>query len=168
MAKKQIEDNEELLALRARVAELEAANSSKKSMYHDEIQAIKNSGNVKTNSIQYKDIHDHKNIYLYHTNGLHVGKAVGPLHPTNAETAYGMFYKLGIVLSVRKPTLEEVERYKETDEYKKQRVAFIKDREAKQKSRKESEVEKLTKAISQMSGIHAVNSIMRPEEVGVR
>lgn len=112
-----------------------------------------------SNKIAMKIIDDHKNVALYHTNGYHIGKLVGPLHPANAKVEMELFAKRGIVLSVRKPSEEEIATYQATDEYKRLSVAFDKGRARKQKTRGKGEIDKLAKAIAKLSGKEVVNAI---------
>lgn len=165
---------DELVALRAKVAQLEAEkaeaaknNSSVENIYVDEILKMKEKGRS-AGEIKYKDIHDHKNVPLFHVNGLRIGKMVGPIHPGNVEDVFMTFKKAGIILSIRKPSEEQIAVYKATPEFKKLEDAFLKKREAKNRSKKTSEVERLTKLISQLSGIPAdkLNDIKQPDEVG--
>ena len=165
--------DEELQALRNRVAELESERSEKSQStdvgrsFYRELEDIKKKGKNTSGNINYKDIHDHRNISLYHTNGLRIGKALMPVHPANAEYAFKEFDKIGILLSLNKPSEESINAYKETDEYKKLRAAYDKERKFRQRSRKSSEVDKLTEAIAKMQNIPVdqVNRIRPREEV---
>lgn len=175
MGRVKIDDSKELERLRERVAELEREKSSKptsvvENHYLNELKEIRQKGRSNAGGIQYKDVHDHINIPLYHLNGLRIGKVVGPIHPENAEQVFTRFAAIGIRLSIRQPTLEEIERYKETEEYKKLERDFQKVRQDREKSKRGSEVEKLTKAISKMVGIpeESVNQIRSPEEVSMK
>jgi hypothetical protein len=151
--------NEELELLRNRVKELEERDAKNKSEsdpgrnFYKEIEEIKKKGKTASDHITYKDILDYTPITLYHTNGLRIGKQVGPLHPSNAEYAFKEFDRIGIRLSLRKPKEEEIERFKETPEYKKLRSEHDKKLEKFKKSTKASEIDKLTEAIAKMQGI---------------
>lgn len=132
-----------------------------------EVEAIRKAGKNKVNVIEYKDVHDHKNIPLFHTNGLHVGKMVGPIHPGNAEEVLMRFYKLGIILSHKKPTPEQVDEYKSTDEYKRLKFEFERVRSVKERTRKDTEVERLIKSLENLGVPRGqMNNIRAPEEVG--
>jgi hypothetical protein len=163
---------DELNLLRARIAELEEEKSQRQDdtdgRYLREMQSLKKSQATGLNTIQQKDIQDYKAVCLWHVSGHNVGKRVGPLHPANAEDTFMMFAGKGIKLSMQKPTLEFIEAYKKTDEYKKAAEIEAKRRAAKDRSRKESEVEKLTQAIGKMTGKLVVNEIKNPQEVGTR
>lgn len=184
--KKQIQEEEagqtfsqanELEALRAKVELLEQekldrekeilAQGNGSGSYIKELQEIRKKNNKGAGHIRYKDVHDHVNIPLYHTNGIQIGKVVGPIHPGNAEDVYLRFEAIGIRLSIYKPTKEQVERYKASDEFKKLWEAFDRKRKTKARSKKESEVERLTKEIAKMTGVSAdkVNRIKAPDEV---
>lgn len=165
--------DDELQALRNRVKELELKDSQNKSEldpgrhFYKELEAIKKKGNQGADHITYKDILDYTPITLYHTNGLRIGKEMRNLHPSNAEYTFKAFDRIGIRLSMRKPTMEEIERYKETDEYKKLRETHDKELSRRKKSTKASEVDKLTEAIAKMAGMKAseLNKIEATEEV---
>lgn len=178
MTKKTIQ--EENVALKNRIAELEAQKETQRvppsfgqaespeHRYSKEVQGLKKISNKnKPDAIFYKEVDDHKNIRLWHTNGLRVGKMVGPLHPDNALYTLDEFFKMGILLSVTRPTDEQVAIYKTTDEYKKLRTSFDNDRQKRLKSKKESEIEKLTKTIAESMGVKPseVNKMLSPDEV---
>jgi hypothetical protein len=76
-----------------------------------------------------------------------------------------MFEKAGIKLSLKKPSEEFIESYKQTAEYKASAKKEEARRERKNGSRKESEVEKLTKAVAKMAGGKIENSIKSQDEV---
>lgn len=167
---------EELLNLQNRIAELEAEKAerdrnapSDQRPYIDELTKIKERKDkaMSVNGITYKDIHDHVNIPLYWTNGVHIGKMVGPIHPGNAEDVFMQFKKAGVILSLKKPTDEAIKNYKSTLEYKKLEDAFNKRRLQKLKSKKDSEIDRLTKLIALQSGVSPdkVNAIKGQEEV---
>lgn len=173
---------EENAALKNRIAMLEEEKSihqvgpsfgrteSAEHRYSKEVQGLKKlSHKSKPDTIYYKEVDDHKNIKLWHTNGLRIGKAVGPLHPDNAVFALDEFFKNGILLSVTRPTEEQVSEYKKSEEYAKFRTAFDSDRKKRLQSRKESEVEKLTKAIATSMGVKPseVNKLVSPENLAM-
>jgi hypothetical protein len=167
---KRIDEQAELEALRARVASLEEEKASgSDDKYFREIQALKNAKNKGVGNVEMKIIQDHKRISLWHISGHNIGKRVGPIHPASAEDTFTMFAHVGIKLSLNKPTEEQIEKYKESAEYKKAEAAEIKRRAGKNKSRKESEVERLTQAIAQMNGVRPseVNRIKDESEVKV-
>lgn len=160
--------------LRARIAELESKLNTKQPSGFEHLTEIERIRNVSKGSgagrITYKDIHDHKNICLFHTNGFHIGKIVGPIHPANAEWAFLKFKDMGIVLSLKKPSDSEIAIYKQTDEYKKLEADFERRRNMAKRSKTPTEIDKLTNAISQMVGIKPgdVNQIKQPQEVSMR
>lgn len=117
-----------------------------------------------SSAIRVKEIQDHKNVYVYHHNGLQIGKRIGPLHPANASWIMQKFFNKGIIISVNPVTDEKIKVYKETEEYKKLKAAFDKTRKDKEKSRKKGEVERLAALISNMSGQKVVNTL-KPEPV---
>ena len=160
--------------LRARVKELEAQINTKQPSGFEHLGEIERIRTISKGQgagrITYKDIHDHKNISLWHTNGFHIGKIVGPIHPSNAEWAFIKFKETGIILSLKKPSDSEIAIYKQTDEYKKLEAEFERRKKASARSKNPTEIDKLTNAISQMVGIAPgkVNQIKNPEEVSMR
>ena len=64
----------ELELLRARVATLEAEKRVPAVNPFNEIQQMRVRGQDDAGAIKYKDIHDHRNIRLWHTNGREVGR----------------------------------------------------------------------------------------------
>lgn len=178
MAKQTDEEKskEELLSLQNRIAELEAEKSERdrnaprdERAYIDELTKIKERKDraLQAGGITYKDIHDHVNIPLYHTQGIHIGKVVGPIHPGNAEDIFMQFKKAGVILSLNKPTDEAIRKYKSTLEYKKLEDVFNKRRLQKLKSKKDSEIDRLTKLIAMQQGVKMedVNAIKSQEEL---
>lgn len=167
---KRIDEQAELEALRAKVESLEEEKASvSDEKYFREIQALKNAKNNGVGNVVIKAIQDHKRISLWHISGHNIGKRVGPIHPASAEDTFTMFAQAGIKLSLNKPTEDFITKYKETKEYKDAEAKEIKRRAGKNKSRKHSEVDKLTQAIAQMSGIKPadVNRIKDESEVKV-
>lgn len=166
---------DELAALQAKVKQLEDEKAERDRValnqgnggYAQELQVIQKKNSRGAGNIAYKDIHDHVNIPLYHTNGLHIGKVVGPIHPGNALDVYQRFEGVGVKLSIYKPTAEQVERYKATKEWQDASVKFQQKRKLKDKSKKESEVERLTREIAKMSGVSPdkINRIKDRSEV---
>ena len=165
---------EELSGLQAKVAELEAMN---KVLRESNLKVIGDIDGIreradklasKTGQITYKEIRSYVPMKLYHVNGINIGKVVGPIHPSNAvETALRFKKDVGIILSANPPTAAQIEEYKQTEEYIKAKIKFDSYRNTLSKSRKESEIEKLTKEISKMAGIprSEVVSIKRQEDV---
>jgi len=156
------EENEKL---NNRIAELEKEKADRikdptfgkeetaESRYSRELQRIQaKSAKSKPDTIYYKEVDDHKPLFLYHLNGLRVGKKVGPLHPDNAVNTFNTFAKMGVILSLDMPTPEALEKYKATDEYIKARANFDRERKARLRSRKPSEIAQLTDAIANMTG----------------
>ena len=169
MTKKQDLENKEKQELLARIAELEAKQRAieernrRPAINHlEEMKQLRARGRDDSSTIKYKDIHDHRNIRLYHTTGFHVGRAIGPIHPANAEETFQRFHEKGIILSIQRPTQEYIDWYKSTDEYKALAEKEKARRDGKISMSKENSIEKLTKAIGDV-----VNRIKSPQEVGV-
>ncbi len=158
----------ELVALRSRVAELEKEKQDRdensEDDYMKEIIQLRRKSKTSLNEIKYKEIAP-ETISLWHVSGHNVGKRVGPVMLEQGEETYLRFRTAGIKLSAKRPTEEWIARYKETEEYKKSEAAEIHRRSYKDRSRKESEVDKLTKAVATMAGIPAnkLNSIAASE-----
>lgn len=171
MAKKDVLSQEdELQALRNRVADLERekeANSSEK--YLKEIQDLRKSQTQGLNNVTIKPIQSDKHISLWHVSGHNIGKRVGPIHHASAEETFLSFAKVGIKLSMTRPTEEFIENYKKSKEYKDFEAKEIKRRDTKNRSKKESQIEKLTQAIAKSQGVdpNTLNSIKQQHEVGV-
>ena len=165
----QIDPTEELLALRAKVQQLEAekeAAVAQDGSYVKEMENLRKGQRQGLNEILVKEIAP-KTVSLWHVSGHNVGKRVGPIDANNAEETFLRFAFFKIRLSMTKPTSEWIEKYKETKEYKDAAAAEVKRRAGKNNSKKESEVEKLTQAIGKMQGIPAseVNRIKDKSEV---
>lgn len=146
----------ELEELRAKVAALEAEKEEREngdeSTYIKEIEILRRKSKTSLNEIKYKEIVP-EFISLWHVSGHNIGKRVGPVMLEQGEETYLRFRLAGIKLSAIKPTEAFIAKYKLSAEYKKFEAAEIKRRAGKNKSRKESEVEKLANAISTLSGI---------------
>lgn len=173
MAKGQNKD--ELKLLQERVAELEIKNAALAEKNRkatggplEDIRKASFKNRRDASSITYKDIHDHTNIGLYHTNGHNIGKLVGPVHPASAEEVFSRFHKVGIILSINKPTEQEIAEYKSCSEFKSADEAEKRRRASKTRSKKQTEIEKLTKEIATLAGLRKdqVVDIRKPEEVG--
>lgn len=154
MLNQEQDPEEELVSLRAKVAQLESEKEQNADgSYLRELQAMKGKANQGLNTIPVKEIFDVKFISLWHVSGHNIGKRVGPIHPAAAEDTFLMFQKAGIRLSTQRPTEEFVEKYKTTAEYKaaaeKERVR----RAGKDKTKKSSEVDKLIAAMAKQQGI---------------
>lgn len=150
------EASPELLELRARVEQLEKEKSDREegdeNAYIKEIEILRRKSKTGLNEIKYKEIVPEM-ICLWHVSGHNVGKRVGPVMLEQGEETYLRFRLVGIRLSATRPTEEWIAKYKLTPEYKKAADIEVKRRAGKDKSRKESEVDKLTNAISKLSGI---------------
>ena len=142
-----------------RVAQQGSTGSTLTDRISQEIKLLKKVGFNDAGKIKVKPIDDHRNVVLYHTNGVQVGKFVGPLHIKNAELEIQRWAEKGIMLSARKPTEEEIKLYKETAEYKRLEEAFKKGRAKKIKTRRSGEIEKIAEAIAKASGKPVVNTI---------
>lgn len=128
-----------------------------------EIRKIKAKSKPSANSIIVKEVIDHKNISLW----TKLGKRIGPMHPDNAIQTLHRFADIGIFLTADQPTQEQINQYKETDEYKDLVKRETARRAIKDKSRKAGQLEKLANEIARMSGttVEAINHILKAHEV---
>lgn len=138
--------------------------NDKNNTFFAELRKIQKVGEKTQGNITYKDIH-HPTVALWRQDG----KMIGPLHPSNAEVTFKRFYDVGVLLSTRKPTLDEIERYKQTDEYKKIEQAYRTRRSTRNRSKKSDEIQKLAEVLKNNLGVREsdINSIRKKEEVGV-
>lgn len=160
---------QEVLKLRKQVAENEAQQKKIEVGYSSRLQAelakIRQSQKNKAplGTLLVRESADHKNITLWSRDG----QPVGPLHPANAERFLLDMAAAGVVYTFDKPTPEQVEAYKQTDEYKAY-MEWEKTRRArKNKSRKAGQMEKLVEKIAAMSGqkIDEIHKILKASEV---
>lgn len=129
-----------------------------------EIRKIREKGKSTAHEIQVTERHDHKNISLW----TRMGKRIGPMHPENAIQTLHRFAALGIILSVEKPSREQVDAYMQTAEYKKWEIEEKKRRERKEGSRGQNNMKRLTEEIAKMTGqtVEALNRVLSASEVG--
>jgi hypothetical protein len=152
-------ENEKMLGTieaKARMPESQDVRS-----YLDTITKIRTKGRVDTTKLIVRDFSDHKNISLW----TRWGKRIGPLHPHNAEVAFRQFFAIGIILSADEPTREQIEEYKQTDEYKAMAAKIAETRQRKEGSR--TNVKELIEKFTKMSGqtIEAVNGLLKKEQL---
>lgn len=166
---KAIADQNEIQLLLAEIEELKRSQKEMEARERNrlpainhlaEMQQLRARGSEDAGAIKYKDIHDHKNIRLWHTTGVQVGRSIGPIHPANAEETFQRFMDKGIVLSIQRPSQETIDRYKETDEYKSLLKIETARREGKKTMSRENSVDKLTAAVAKLAGIPIENTLM--------
>lgn len=158
---------QELEILRNQVANLEREKQEQAEAgdkYLREVQEIRRAKKGGMNNVEIRPLKDYR-ISLWHTSGHNIGKRVGPIDPELAEATMLEFAGVGIKLSIHRPTEEFINKYKLSTEYKVAAEKEFKRRSAKNKSRKESQVEKLSNAIEKLTGIKGVNSIKDQSEV---
>ena len=136
---------EEINKLKSEKVEVPANSASS---FMDEMQKIAQKARVDSTTIKVQDFADHYNISLW----TPLGKRIGPMHRTNAEATLRRFYSLGRPLTVEQPTPEQVEAYKETNEYKVWKKNLDASRAIKDKSRKKENLEKMIIQIAKLSG----------------
>ena len=139
------------------------ANDKTLTQYMGELQKIAKRARVDTGKIKVVEITDHKNISLW----TPWGKRIGPLHRSNAEKTFKLFWELGRHLSADQPTAEQVTAWFESAEGKKYSEDLAKSRKRKEKSRKTGQIEKLAAAIAKMAGVKVeeITNILPPEAV---
>lgn len=147
-------------------AKLETAQpnlTDSEAQYFKDMDFIRKHGRNDANKIQLKEITDHKNISLW----TKLGKRIGPSHPDNARQTYERFWRNGVKLLVQKPSEEQIEAYKQTDEYKQWKKKFDENRARKNRSRRKGETERILGLIAQMSGksVNEIHNIKKPEEI---
>jgi len=83
--------------------------------YSNELEKVERMASVSNPyQIPFRQISDHKNIMLYTA----INKPVGPLNVDNARTTMMRWKRAGIQLFTTKRTPEQIEAFKQTDEYK--------------------------------------------------
>lgn len=152
------EENERLKA------QEEARVNDRNNVYFNELRNIQKVGEKTKGEITYKDIH-HPTVTLWRKDG----KRIGPLHPANAETTFQRFYDVGVLLSMKKPTDEDIAKYKLTPEWKKIESALVAKRKLREKSKKPDQIQKLAEVLQNQFGVGKadINNIKKLEEVGV-
>lgn len=154
---------EELQALRNKVAELEARVQVKSDPF-EEIRKAKLKGSKGSDQISVRHFTDHKKVSLYHTNGYHIGKKVGPLHPGLLEQTFEEFKAKGIILSVNSPTPEEVSIYKNSAEYKKLEARQRELKPSRYRGETKDDVKRIAEAMTKIAGIQGSEVTIRPQE----
>lgn len=134
------------------------------------IQKLRKKGRVESSKIQVKMNVDHYNVSLWTKDG----KRIGPLHPHNAVRTLERFQELGVELEVDQPTQDQIEAYKQTDEYKQKMEEHLRKREIKEQSRGKKQMDRICNEIAKMSGqtVEAITNIVKPamtkKDVGVK
>jgi hypothetical protein len=152
--------SEEILEMRKELADLKEQVKSRKAEPFEEIRKASVEGMANNAQITVRHFTDHKKVSLYHTNGFHIGKKIGPLHPGLLTQTFEMFKKKGVILSVTCPTPGEIEEYKQSDEYKaiaaKQKIL----KSHRDRPETSADVKRLADAMSKIAGMPA-DEIMR-------
>lgn len=150
---------DELLALRNRVAELEAEKKLAEEQatqadgtYVKELESLRKAKSQGLNEIKVKEIAP-KTVSLWHVSGHNVGKRVGPIDANNAEETFLRFAFFKIRLSMTKPTEEWIAKYKQTEEYKISAKLEAERRARKAGTAKETAMDKLIKLQARQLGI---------------
>lgn len=129
----------------------------------NEIKKIRQKGKSTANTITVTEKNDHVNVALW----TKWGDMIGPMHPDNAIQTLSRFADIGIVLSVDKPTGEQVQAYLKSPAGQKYLRIEKEKRELKNKSRRSGQMDRLCMEIAKMSGttVDAINNILKPTEV---
>lgn len=169
---KQEKQTDELKALQNQIAELQEqnaklaeANSKVAGNSLEDIRRAARRGRKDATTITVREFKDYVPIRLYHVSGANYGKLVGPMHPDGAEDAFMRFASKGITLSINKPTAEQIEAYRNDPKNAEIFGKEVKRRESRNRSRKESEVDRLTKAVGSLAGSRITNTIKDRSEV---
>jgi hypothetical protein len=159
MAKRKIEGgeqpqtSEEVLELRKRLAVLEEQVKAQKAEPFEEIRKASVAALGNNQQITVKHFTDHKKVALYHTNGYHIGKKIGPLHPGLLEYTFTVFKRSGVILSVKCPTAEEIAEYKKGAEYKAAAARMAELKPNRGKPETGTDIKRLADAMSTLAGI---------------
>lgn len=157
--------SEEVALMRREIAELKAKVQSQKPEPIEEIRRASVRNMQGGEQISIKHFTDHKKVNLYHANGFHIGKKIGPLHPGLLEHTYARFKDKGITLSVTCPSESEIEAYKNTDEFN---VILERRKETKPQHYKKissSETEKTIAAFAKIIGVRPDEAVqLKPQE----
>lgn len=89
--------------------------------------------------IPFRETSDHKNVMLYTA----VNKHVGPLHPDNARRTMERWKRAGVQLYTTKRTPEQVEAFKQTDEWKKYEAKHLAERKVREAQSSKGKAEKM-------------------------
>jgi hypothetical protein len=90
-------------------------NQTKTDDFEAEFSKVESSYNQNNpHSIPVRTKNDHKNIMLYTA----LNKKVGPLHPENAKRTMRRWRNAGVQLYTTPRTAEQINTFKQTDEYK--------------------------------------------------
>lgn len=110
--------SEDIALMRKELAELRAQVKSQRTEPFEEIRKASIKSQQGNEQISIRHFTDHKKVALYHTNGFHIGKKVGPLHPGLLQQTFEAFKLKGIILSPNCPSADEIAEFKASDEYK--------------------------------------------------
>jgi hypothetical protein len=164
--KKEVQNNR-IAELEAKIAALEAKASVRDPS--EEIRSVRNKNRGDSGGLTYKHFTDHKKVVLWHTNGIHIGKKVGPLHPDSLENTFDRFKAKGVILSPNQPTAEQVSAYMKTEEYKglEKKLRTTKAMRFKGPETKE-DIKRLTDAMVRIAGMNPKDVVsLKPQEAVV-
>lgn len=157
--------SEEVALMRKEISELREQVKSQRPEPFEEIRKASIKNQTGGQQITLKHFTDHRKVSLYHTNGFHIGKKIGPLHPGLLEQTFVNFKNKGIVLSVTCPTATEIEEYKKTDEYKQFAHSQNNNKLHRNKKISNTETEKVIAGFAKLIGVKPEEAIqLRPQE----
>jgi len=158
-----VEQNKKLLQEMQDLKNATGAMDPMAAKYLSEVQNIKKTARVDSDKILIRDFSDHKNISLW----TKWGKRIGPMHQTNALAALSNFHSIGIMLSTKQPTAQEIEDYNNSPEGKKRIETFKKVREQKDASKKKGNLEKMLKQMADQYGLtmSSLAGLLSPDKV---
>lgn len=99
------------------------------------------------NQIPFRETSDHKNVMLYTA----VNKHVGPLHPDNAKRTMERWKRAGVQLYTTKRTPEQVEAFKQTDEWKRYEAKNIAERKVRHAQSSKGKTEQMMAEIAKVT-----------------
>jgi hypothetical protein len=159
---------QENLILKQKVEDLEKLQAANKGIIGDrltsEMEKIRLKGKSGANKIVITESADYKGVTLW----TMWGKQIGPMHPDNAVQTLQRFAKLGILVTVDKPTPAEFSTWGNSPEGKAFYKKETEKRVIKEKSRRGNQIEKYVAEIAKLSGttVEAIHAIKQAAEVG--
>lgn len=159
---------EEVALMRKEISELKAKVASQKPEPMEEIRKAVARNQKGNEQISIRHFTDHKKISLYHTNGFHIGKRIGPIHPGLAEYTYIVFKNKGISLSTACPSPSEIEEYKKTAEYKMFEDQQKRNKPHRYKKQSADETQKIVAQFAKIIGVPENEAVqLKQQPVGV-
>jgi hypothetical protein len=160
--------SEEVALMRQEIADLKLKVRSQKADPYEEIRKASIKNQQGSQQIAIRHFTDHKKAALYHTNGFHIGKKIGPLHPGLLDYTFTVFKNKGITLSITCPTQEEIEAYKTTQEFKDAEEAQKRNKPHRYKKQTPDETQRIIAQFAKVIGVPSNEAVqMKPQPAGV-